>query len=344
MRTLRILGWSGYDEGLRRAFTAFEADSGIRVQFRGVRNQDQMLIAAGDGDFDIACPTTDRLASWHEASLVRPMDDRRIGFDGIAAAFHADAQTLIDGRRYGSPNLWGGAGIGFDPSAVSFGGGWASLMDLFDPAYAGRLAMREDTAMVAAGRALDASGALPFPFDESYRVEARMRANYDVIIRFLIDRRHHVARFWFSEEEAIEAFASGACIIGYTWDTTIAALRRRGLTSAFMAPAEGANCYLQNFVIAAATPPGAAEDWIAWVNTPRGGALYASAYGAFSPAHGAQDCMAPTDRAFLDEAYPPEALDRLWWQPTQPVWFVRNRENYARQYIAAGTGHSDHPR
>ncbi len=336
MRTLRILGWSGYDEGLRRAFAAFEADSGIRVLFRGVRNQDQMLKAARDGGFDVACPTTDRLESWHGEGLIRPVDDRRIGFDGIEPTFHADPQTLIDGRRYGSPNLWGGAGIGFDPAAVSFGAGPASLMDLFDPAYAGRLAMREDTAMVAAGRALEASGALPFPFEDSYRSEARMQENYEVIVRFLIDRRHHVARFWFSEEEAIEAFASRACIIGYNWDTTIAALRRLGRPMAFLAPVEGANCYLQNFVVAAAAPTGAAEDWIAWVNTPRGGALYASAYGAFSPVRGSQACMAAEDRAFLDAAYPPDAYGRLWWQPTQPVWFVQNRETFARRYVAAG--------
>ncbi len=336
MKILRILGWAGYDDGLRRAFTAFEADSRIRVLFRGVRNQDEMFDTARTEAFDIACPTTDRLASWYGAGLIRPMDDRRVGFDGIEPIFHADAQTLIEGRRYGSPNLWGGAGIGYDPTAVSFGADRASLMDLFEPAYAGRLAMREDTAMVAAGRALETSGALPFPFDDSYVSEARMRANYDVIIRFLIDRRDHVARFWFSEEEAIEAFASRACIIGYNWDTTIAALRKRGLPAAFMAPAEGANCYLQNFVVAAAAPQGAAEDWISWVNTPRGGALYAAGYGAFSPARDAQTCMAPEDRAFLDTAYPPDAFGNLWWQPTQPVWFVQNREIYARQYIAAG--------
>lgn len=336
MQTLRILGWSGYDEGLRRAFAAFEADSGIRVSFRGVRNQDEMFEEASTGAFDVACPTTDRLASWYGAGLIRHLNDRRVGFDGIETAFHADAQTLIEGRRYGSPNLWGGAGIGYDPSIVSFGAGRASLMDLFDPAHAGRLAMREDTAMVAAGRALEASDALPFAFDDSYRSEARMRANYDVIVRFLIGRRRHVARFWFSEDEAIEAFASRACAIGYNWDTTIAALRKRGLPFMFMAPAEGANCYLQNFVVASAAPPGAAEDWIAWVNAPRGGALYAAAYGAFSPVRGARAFMSSEDRAYLEAAYAPEALRDLWWQPTQPLWFVRNREIYARQYVAAG--------
>ncbi len=319
-----------------RDCAGLEADSGIRVLFRGVRNQDEMFEEASTGAFDIACPTTDRLASWYGAGLIRHVNDQRVGFDGIETTFHADAQTLIEGRRYGSPNLWGGAGIGYDPTVVSFDADRASLMDLFDPAYAGRLAMREDTAMVAAGRALEASNALPFPFDDSYRSEARMRANYDVVVRFLIGRRRHVARFWFSEDEAIEAFASRACAIGYNWDTTIGALRKRGLPYMFMAPAEGANCYLQNFVVAAAAPPGTAEDWIAWVNTPRGGALYASAYGAFSPVRGARAYMASEDRAFLEAAYPPEALRDLWWQPTQPLWFVRNREIYARQYVASG--------
>ncbi|WP_431298641.1 hypothetical protein [Tabrizicola sp. BL-A-41-H6] len=81
-------------------------------------------------------------------------------------------------------------------------------MTLFDPAYAGRLALREDTAFVAAGRALEASGRLPFPFDDSYRSEHRMIANHDFIGAFLADHAAHVARFWFSEDEGMEAFWS----------------------------------------------------------------------------------------------------------------------------------------
>ena len=104
---LRILGWAGYDTGLRRAFDSFTRDTGIAVSFKGVRNQDEMHHVAQTEAFDIACPTTDRLASWLDSRLIAPLDEDRIGFARIDPAFHADAHTVIQGSRYGSPNIWG---------------------------------------------------------------------------------------------------------------------------------------------------------------------------------------------------------------------------------------------
>lgn len=335
---LKILGWAGYEAGLSQTFEHFTKDTGIAVSLRGVRNQDEMHEAAQSEDFGIACPTTDRLASWLDRGLIAPLDDDRIGYNRIDAAFHADTHTIIQGRRYGSPNLWGGAGIGHHADEVPFMDANVSLMTLFDPAFAGRMAMREDTAFVAAGRALEGAGMLPFPFDDSYVFEDRMIANYDVIGAFLSVHASHVARFWFSEEEGIDAFRSGGCVIGYNWDTTMAALRRKGMPFAFAAPAEGTNCYLQNFVLSAQADPGPAQEWISWVNTPKGSALYATAFGANPTAAGARELLPAEDQAFFAASYPGRALDRLWWQPEQPVWFVKNRGVYARKFRAAVEG------
>lgn len=331
---IRILGWAGYDAGLQTAFDCFQADTGISVSFHGVRNQDEMHIVAQTKGFDVACPTTDRLASWNESGLIAALDEDRIGFCGIDHVFHADAHTIIDGKRMGSPNIWGGAGIGHCLGSTALENANVSLLELFNPIYAGRLAMREDTAFVAAGRALEAKGKLPFSFNDSYRFEARMIANYDVISAFLMNHAKHVGRFWFSEEEGTDAFRSGDCVIGYSWDSTIAQLNRENLPYGFLAPSEGTNCYLQNFVLGARADPGSAQDWIAWVNTPKGGALYAKALGVNPTASGATDLMHCDDRAFFATAYPAEALAKLWWQPEQPLWFVQNRGHYARAYRA----------
>lgn len=335
---LKILGWQGYDAGLGKVFDSFTSDTGIAVTFRGVRNQDEMHAAAQTEEFDIACPTTDRLASWLDSGLIAPLDEDRAGYGRIDPAFHADAHTIIRGRRYGSSNLWGGAGIGHHTGKAPLDGAETSLMALFDPAFAGRLTLREDTAFVAAGRALESAGKLPFPFDESYAFEERMIANYDVICAFLCGHAAHIARFWFSEEEGIDAFRAGGCVIGYSWDTTMAALTRRGLPFAFAAPAEGANCYLQNFVLSARADPGPAQDWISWVNTPGGSALYASAFGANPTAKGARELLPVKDQAFFAASYPDSALSKLWWQPEQPLWFVRNRAGFARKFRAAAKG------
>ena len=335
---LKVLGWAGYDHNLKQVFDCFTRDSGIPVSFRGMRNQDDMLQAARAAPFDVACPTTDRLVSWLDHGLIAPLDETRIGYGRLDPAFRADAHTIIRDQRFGSPNLWGGAGIGRHTSATAFNSGDISLLTLFDPEFAGRLAMREDTAFVAVGRGLEHKGRLPYPFDDSYRYEDRMIANYDVIAAFLSDHASHVGRFWFSEEEGIDAFASGDCVIGYSWDTTMAALKRQGMPCEFIAPVEGANCYLQNFVLSAQADPGAAQDWISWVNTPGGSAQYAAAFGANPTAKGARERLPSLDQAFFYDSYPVDALNRLWWQPNQPLWFVRNRARYASEFRATVEG------
>lgn len=334
---LHLIGWAGFPQ-LSDVFQAFEHDTGIEVNFTGYRNQDDMLagVKASQGKQnpgDIASPTTDRLISWIEAGLIQPWNDNDINFNGIAPQYRVDQQTLIDGKRMGSPNLWGSAGIGYHHQNACIQAGSASLMDLFDNRYAGKLTMREDTALVAAGRALEFKGALPHRFDESYADENKMVENYDVILDFLISKKSNVAHFWFSEDEAQSAFLSEVCVVGYIWDTTAKSLQRQGLPICFTAPVEGANCYLQNFVLLnSGKNKQQANTWVSWINTPKGGAMYAKAYCAFSPAQGAIDLMNSQDREFFELAYPQKALDNLWWQPEQKPWFVERRKIYAQTF------------
>ena len=334
---LHLIGWSGYPQ-LNEVFQAFKNDTGIDVNFTGYRNQDDMLAGvkesqASESPGDIASPTTDRLISWMDAGLIQSWNDDDINFTGIAPQYRVDQQTLINGKRMGSPNLWGSAGIGYHKQNASMLAESASLIDLFDSRYAGKLTMREDTALVAAGRALELQGGLPHGFDESYADENKMVENYDVILDFLISKKSNVAHFWFSEDEAQAAFLSEDCSVGYLWDTTVKGLQKQGLPIGFTAPVEGANCYLQNFVLLSnCKNKDQANTWVSWINTPKGGAMYAKAYGAFSPAQGAIELMDSEDRNFFESAYPKKALENLWWQPEQKPWFVKRRKVYALAY------------
>ncbi len=85
---VRLLGWAGYDDGLRAAFARFTAVSGIEVEFVGCRNQDEMLetaktLAAQGLGWDVASPTTDRNLSWVQEGLVQPWDETAINLEGV---------------------------------------------------------------------------------------------------------------------------------------------------------------------------------------------------------------------------------------------------------------------
>lgn len=333
--TLNLIGWLGYEK-LIDVFHAFEIDTGIHVNFRGFRNQDDMLEAAQKLAADVASPTTDRLASWIDSDLIQAWSEPDINIDGLDSNYLANHLTVVDGKRMGSPCLWGSAGLGFDKRELSLAYGQASLIDIFDDRYAGRVTLRADTAFVAAGRALDAQGRLPYSFDESYIDESKMIANYDIILDFLLSKKKNVAQFWFSEKEGQDAFSQGGCVIGYSWDSSIRGLQRNNLPIGYLAPTEGAVCYLQNFVLLkGAKNTAQAHTWVAWINSPKNGAMWANAFGVNSTAKGAIDQLDGEARRFFEAAYPDDALERLWWQPSQPSWFSNRRMAYAKTFEAA---------
>jgi spermidine/putrescine transport system substrate-binding protein len=336
---LNFLGWSGYDK-IPEALSAFEKKSGVKVNFTGVGTQDDMVArghSSPPGTFDISEPTSTRLPSWID--LVEPWDGAKIDITGLDPAFlqgQAAEMMMVDGKRYGVPSVWGSESLTFNTKDAPLAFGTARLMDLFDDRYAGRLTLRPNSGLFAAGRALEADGKLPHKFAESFVSEDKMAANFDQIIKFAIAKRRNVAQFWSTEDHAQGAFKSGQCVIGHCWDTSAIALQRQGLPIGYIAPKEGMQCWMQNFLLLkGAKNKDQANAWVNWVATPEGGAAWAHAFGANSTTKGAVALADDTQRKFFASAYPPEALRTLWWVPALPSWFVAKQKDYVKAFQSA---------
>ena len=240
---LNFIGWAGYDE-FPAVFKAFEAKTGIKVNFTGFGSQDEMVAqartgAATNGSADMAEPTADRLPSWTDNDFVQPWDESKINLAGVDPAFlqgGAANMTMLKGKRIGATSVWGSEALAFNAKEAPLVFGKAKLMDLFDDKYAGKLTLRAHSGLVAIGRALDAEGKLPHKFLESYTDEAKMAANYDAILKFALSKRKNVAQFWSNENEAQGAFRTNGCVIGHSWDTTAGALMKEGFPIGYIAP------------------------------------------------------------------------------------------------------------
>ena len=341
--TLNFMGWAGYDD-LPKVFAAFEKKTGIKVAFTGFGSQDEMFAqaktgAAANGAFDITEPTSDRLLGWVENDFIQPWTESKLNLAGVDPAFlqgGAAEATVINGKRYGNTSVWGSESLTYNTKEAPLVFGKASLMDLWDDKYAGKLTLRGHSGLVATGRALDAQGKLPHKFDLSFVDEAKMTANYDAILAFVLAKRKNVAQFWTNENEAQGAFRTNGCTIGMCWDTSASALAKEGLPIGYMAPVEGTICWLQNYVLLkGARNVEQAHAWVAWINSPEGGAAYANAFGAYSTTKGAVDLADAAQKKFFDASFPAEALKNLWWWPTQPNWFVAKRTEYAKRFMSA---------
>jgi len=338
---LNFMGWAGYD--FKPAFEAFNKATGITVNFTEQPDQDVMAAQAraggADGAYDISEPTADRVKNWVEQDFLQPWNEANIKAENVEEGImsgKAAQLARLEAGLMGSPSVWGTEALLFNKDEVQLEYGKASLADLWSEQYAGRLTVRPHSGLMTIGRWLETEGKLPHPYDESYVDEAKMRANFDVILARAIELKGNVAQWWKDENSAQGAFRQNGCVIGHCWDTTSVALQKSGFPAGYLAPKEGAAAWLQNFVLfknAKNIPQ--AEAWVAWVNSPEGSNIWAAAYSANPVAKGAAEAASAEQKAFLQSAYPGDALSKLWWWPEQASWYVALRNEYADKFQAA---------
>lgn len=337
---INIFAWAGYinDEML----AAFREASGITANFTPYGTNDELLnqLRANNGaGFDIIWPTVDRVPNYVEFGLVQPIDESRIEVARVlpsAWESSRDLGAVVDGQRYQVPTDWGTEGVAFDRDQMPLEPGTVSYGDIWGPEAQGLATVRGHSGLVGLGLWLEAEGRLPMPMRDAFVSEENMTAVYDVILQEAIARKANIAQFWSNENEAQGAFRVNGCAVGQTWDSTAATLRREGLPIGFLAPREGALAWMEGVSI----PVGAANldgayAFINWMVTPEAGAMYTNATSINSTAVGAADLISDEARQFFADAYPGDALERLWWWPIQESWFVTKRNEYQDRFLSA---------
>ena len=202
----------------------------------------QAQSARGQGLYDIIDPSVDRVVSWVENEMVQPWNEANLNLDGVEPGLASSELQFVAGKRYATPSVWGTEGITFSTAEAPQEYGKLSLLSMWSEEYAGKVTVRPHSALASIGRVLEAEGKLPKPFRDSYKDEATMRANWDVIIEEAKKYKKSVAQFWKDENTAQGAFRTNGCVIGLTWDTSANALVKEGLPYSFLAPKEGCFC------------------------------------------------------------------------------------------------------
>lgn len=339
---VNFMGWSGYP-GYQDLFAAFTKKSGIKVNFLEQPDQDSMFaqckLALQTGGVDAVEPTVDRVPAWVQNGIVQPWDESKIHLDGYEQAFVTGAAgdaAKMDGKRYFLPSVWGTEALVHSTADAPMEYGQASLADLFDPKFEGKVTLRAHSSLAAMGRVLDAQGKLPKPWLESYKDEATMKQLWDIALAESIKRKANVVQFWSGENDAQAAFRTNGCTLGLCWDSTGYNLGKDGLPYAYLAPKEGAFAWLQGFFLMKnAKNVEQAHEWANFLATPEGSALHAKNFSANATAKGAIDLADPSVVAFYKAAYPGDALQKLWWWPAQAAWFIKLRGEYADKWKAA---------
>jgi spermidine/putrescine transport system substrate-binding protein len=78
-----------------------------------------------------------------------------------------------------------------------------------------------------------------------------------------------------------------------------------------------------------------AYEWLKFCHSPEGSAMVAEGSGYNPVAKGADALLSPVAKKNFSEAYPGDALTKLWPRPAEPSWFADLRNQYAEKFKAA---------
>ena len=340
--TLNLFTWQDYSKP--EVIKSFEKTTGIKVNVTNYgSNQECMkrLVAAKATGYDIAQPSLTEFNLHMEYDLYQEIDEDKIpNLANVIETFYKKSKILggvIRGKHVGLPYDWGTEAIAWNTDKYSFKYGELSFGTIWEREYEQKVTCRPHSVFIGVGLYLDFIGRVASNrMYDTYHTQTKMRKAYDQILKFLIKHKKNVKAFWNSFQDHLSAFQEKGCLVGQTWDGPMLNLKKEGKPFSYMAPKEGAMTWVDSMAIVKnAKNIDQAYAFINWAYTPEAGAIMAKSTGYNSVVKGAADLLDEATKKGFAEAYPGDALDNLWWYPSEPTYFVPTRTEYKEKFLAA---------
>jgi spermidine/putrescine transport system substrate-binding protein len=338
---LNLLNWS--DEFPGDVIPNFEKASGIKVNSTPFSQNEEQInklqATAGEG-FDLVQPTRDRAPQFKDLGVLGPIDTNRLkNFSAVIPSFVESSQSLWtwDGGLYHIPHLWGTEAVSWrtdlwkgDPANLSYGDLWADEVK-------GHVQGRPHSLLAGIGLWLDGNGKLPSNrLLDAYKDPDSFKRIYDEILKVAIEHKPWIKQFWDSADNTKSGLLENDVIIGQTWDGPALSLKKDGKPVNYQAPIEGAITWLDGLAITkAAKNSDQAYAFIDYLYTPEVSAALAEGSGYNPVVTGADARLSDVAKKNFQEAYPGDALTKLWHRPAEPSWFAELRTQYADKFKSA---------
>jgi spermidine/putrescine transport system substrate-binding protein len=339
---LNLYTWSDYV--YPEMVESFTKQTGIKLNVATYGSNDEVLNklrASGGKGFDIVMPSVTYTPAWLAQNLLQPLDESKIKVSGVIPSMwksSAELGAVANGKRYTAPFNWGTEAICLDTQVVKPAYGEISYGTLWQPEYRGKVTVRAHSALLGIGLYLDAIGKVPSnKMRDTYTDEKRMREVYEKCLAFAIEHKKNVVQFWSNAQETEAAFLQNGAVIGQTWDGPAMRLRTESKGRyTYLAPKEGALTWMDGMSI----PVGAenieqAYAWMNWYYTPENAAIHVRLSGYNSVTQGAAELAGAEYAANFKAAYPGDAIEKLWWYPPEPPWFIAVRNEFRDRFLSA---------
>jgi putative spermidine/putrescine transport system substrate-binding protein/spermidine/putrescine transport system substrate-binding protein len=266
---LNAILWEGYAPPA--SIKAFEKQyPGVKVHVTSIGSNDEVFakIRTKTGQYDIVPATTDVVKQYVDQGLVQPLDVSKIPNAPKAfAAFRNLPQAAKDGKTYGVANTWSADPILYNADVVK--NPPASYRVLFDPRYKGKVAIYDDLGSLWVGAKV--KGYDPWTLSGQKMTD---------VVKLMQQQRTLDRKYWSTGDDLVKLFASGEVDLATGWNYMYTQLKKAGVNVKRLVPTEGNLGWVDTLM----EPVGskntcAANAWINWATSPRGGAYTAEASG-----------------------------------------------------------------
>ncbi len=323
----------------------FEKDTGIKLNVTTFSsNEDQLnkLKAAGGGaGWDMASPSVPWIPAHVENGNLGPIDpEKATSMKNIFPSFLEQAVAFgaqKDGKWYGLPYDWGTEALAYNTEQVKLEYGTASFGDIWKPEYKGKMLCRQRSSMLATGLWMEREGKLPAgTMRKAYEDEAAFDLGYGTAAKFVIENKAQIVNWWKGTADTQSGFEQDGAVIGVTWDGPIFQLKNEGRPYNYLAPVEGALGWMDSIAITAAAEN--LEQAYAFINfafQPEIGGIVSDNTGYNSVVQGFDAHVAETYKKNFADAYPGDAVSRVWQQGLELPWFLEKRQALVDKISAA---------
>lgn len=322
----------------------FEKDTGIKLTVVNFGTNDEAinkLRTTGGEGFDVLNPSLTMVPNYTDFELLAELDESRIpNLSNMISSFYEKSEELgavWKGKRVALPYDWGTEALAWNTEHVTLEYGSASFGDIWKDEYAGKMGCRPRSALNGVALAFEGQGKLPEgSLRKAYGDPDTAHKVLGEAAQFIIERKKNINMFWSTANDYPIMFLQNGVTIAQTWDGPIFTLKNEGEPLMYMAPKEGALTWIDSMCI----PKGAknveqAYAFMNWALTPEVGGLMSLTTNYNSVVKGAEAFTKDTFKKNFQEAYPGDALHRLWFYPPEGSQYTAIEQEYAEKIMAS---------
>jgi spermidine/putrescine transport system substrate-binding protein len=322
----------------------FQADTGIKLNVTSFSSNEDCLnklkAASGGSGWDLTSPSIAWISAHVDSGNLGVLDPAKApNIGNIFPSMMEQSAGLgaqRDGKWYGLPYDWGTEALAFHTD-LKLEYGKASFGDLWSEAYKGKMLCRQRSIMLGTGLWMERTGELPEgTMKKAYDDEAAFDLGYGKAAEYTIAHKDQIVNWWKGGADTQSGFQQDGAVIGMTWDGPIMQMKDQGLPYSYLAPVEGALMWLDSLAMtAAASNIEQAYAFINWAFTPEVGGIVSNNTGYNSCVQGFDAHVTDSFKKNFQEAYPGDAIAKLWLQGTERPWFLEKRQALADKISAA---------